>query len=341
MKIIFASYPAVTAMGGGVEVQMRSLARELQKLGIEVEMFDPWRGYDFSSRPFVHLFAAHIGTYHLGRALHSLGARLIVSPVFFSRHSPAYIAAAVRFSLLLRRLAPLWTDYTFCHDLCHMAVHVAPNTRAEAQLVTEAFGVHPELVTVIPNGVDEKFLAARPDPFVNRYGLKDFILYVGHIGLARKNPLRLLQAMRGIDIPIVLIGTYVDNQYGRACMKAAEAHGKTLVLPPMPPGDELLASAYAACSVFVLPSYYETPGIAALEAGLAGARVCITKHGGTTEYFGELVEYLEPRSEESIRSSIQRALLRPNNDTLREHIRQNYPWSRVARKLAGLYDTLG
>jgi len=43
----------------------------------------------------------------------------------------------------------------------------------------------------------------------------------------------------------------------------------------------MLASAYAACDVFVLPSMFETPGIAALEAGLAGAKIVITKYGGT------------------------------------------------------------
>lgn len=340
MRVIFASYPSVTVMGGGVEVQMRSLARELQRLGIEVDMFDPWRRYDFSSRPLVHLFAAHVGTYHLGRALHSLGARLVVSPVFFSRHSPAYTAVAARLSRCLRRLAPVWTDYVYCRDLCHMAVHVVPNTNAEARLVTEAFGVSPEFVSVVPNGVDETFLSARPDPFVEQHGLKDFILYVGHIGLARKNTLRLLHAMRGVDVPVVLIGTYVDSPYGRACLRAAQELGRATMLPAMPHGDEMLAAAYAACSVFVLPSYYETPGIAALEAGLAGARVCITEHGGTREYFKDLVDYIKPTSTTSIRSCLRRALLRPGGTTLREHIRQNYLWGRAAERLAELYRSL-
>ena len=36
--------------------------------------------------------------------------------------------------------------------------------------------------------------------------------------------------------------------------------------------DPLLASAYAAARVFALPSWFETPGLAALEAALAGRR---------------------------------------------------------------------
>ena len=34
--------------------------------------------------------------------------------------------------------------------------------------------------------------------------------------------------------------------------------------------DPLLASAYAAARVFALPSWFETPGLAALEAGPGG-----------------------------------------------------------------------
>ena len=42
--------------------------------------------------------------------------------------------------------------------------------------------------------------------------------------------------------------------------------------------DPLLASAYAAARVFALPSWFETPGLAALEAALAGCSVAITPY---------------------------------------------------------------
>ena len=71
----------------------------------------------------------------------------------------------------------------------------------------------------------------------------------------------------------------------------------------------LLASAYAACDVFVLPSQFETPGIAALEAGLAGAKIVITPVGGTKRsYFGNNAIYVEPTSTENIAEGILAAL---------------------------------
>ena len=58
--------------------------------------------------------------------------------------------------------------------------------------------------------------------------------------------------------------------------------------------DPLLASACAAARVFALPSWFETPGLAALEAALAGCAVVITPFGSPREYFGDLVEYARP-----------------------------------------------
>jgi glycosyltransferase involved in cell wall biosynthesis len=101
--------------------------------------------------------------------------------------------------------------------------------------------------------------------------------------------------------------------------------------------SDLLASAYAACDVFVLPSLYETPGIAALEAALAGAKIVITGIGGTKEYFGQYAEYVEPTSVELIHHGITTALNKVSNNALREHVRREFLWERVAEKTVQVY----
>jgi glycosyltransferase involved in cell wall biosynthesis len=99
----------------------------------------------------------------------------------------------------------------------------------------------------------------------------------------------------------------------------------------------MLASAYAACEVFVLPSLFETPGIAALEAGLAGAKIVITPHGGTRDYFGLLAQYVDPFSVESIRIGILSALSANRTDTLQHHIKKEFLWSTTAEKTLAVY----
>ena len=192
-------------------------------------------------------------------------------------------------------------------------------------------------ITVVPNGVDGRFATADPGLFKRTYGLADVILNVGHIGHTRKNVLTLIRALATIDHPAVIIGRIIKSPYGDACVREAGRHKHILLIDGLPNDGEMLASAYAASRVFALPSFFETPGIAALEAGLAGANVTITKYGGTQEYFGAMADYVDPRSVESVRAGIIAALERPRSAALREHIRKHYLWQTIAEQTAKVY----
>ena len=96
MRVLFGSFSAITVLGGGVEVQMRCLARELGKLGVEVELFDPWKRYDLKDYAFFHLFGSHVGTYHLGRSIHGLGMR--------AKKASAFIVMAIMGGAILPKL---------------------------------------------------------------------------------------------------------------------------------------------------------------------------------------------------------------------------------------------
>ncbi|HTW90539.1 MAG TPA: glycosyltransferase family 4 protein [bacterium] len=337
MRVLFGSFSAITVLGGGVEVQMRSLARELAKLGVEVELFDPWKRYDLKDFAFFHLFGSHVGTYHLGRSMHGLGMKLVVTPVFYSRHSPARVATAIGLAGKVRQRGGFWTEHMFCKELCDMAELVLPDTMDEMDMLAKGFGVPQTKMHELPNGVEERFANATPDLFVKEYGLRDFVLYVGHVGPARKNVFPMLKAAKALNVPTVLIGPVSETGYANQCMKLVADSPNIKVIPGLAPDSPLLESAYAACDTFILPSLYETPGLAALEAGLAGAKVCITRYGGTQEYFADLAAYLEPASEESIRNAIEQTLARKKDSALRERIMKNYLWPRAGETLAQIY----
>jgi len=338
VKVLFGSFSAITVLGGGVEVQMRSLARELGKLGVEVEFFDPWKRYDLKEFAFFHLFGSHVGTYHLGRSMHGLGMRLIVTPVFYSRRSPARVAATIGIAGKVRQRGGFWTEHMFCKELCDMAELVLPDTRDEMEMLAKGFGVPASKMHELPNGVEERYAHATPDLFAKEHGLRDFVLYVGHVGPARKNVFPMLKAVKTLGVPTVLIGPVSDTGYANQCKKLIAETPNIKVIPGLPLDSPLLESAYAACDTFVLPSLYETPGLAALEAGLAGAKVCITRYGGTREYFAEHATYLEPSSEESILNAIKEALARKKDAALRDRIRENYLWPRAGETLAAIYN---
>ena len=130
--------------------------------------------------------------------------------------------------------------------------------------------------------MEKRFLEADPKIFINKYGIKDFILNVGHIGIERKNTLTLIKALSKIDHPAVIIGKIYNTSEGLSCIKEAKKNKNLIIIDGLDHNSKMLESAYAASKVFVLPAKYETPGIAGLEAGLAGSKIVITKYGGTT-----------------------------------------------------------
>jgi glycosyltransferase involved in cell wall biosynthesis len=326
---------------GGPKTQMLQTKKGLESLGVRVTLFDSWEELRREDADLVHLFGANIGTYHLAREIHKLGIPMVVSPIFFSRHSVPFLrAAALAQKLAGGVLRGAWTDYGILSEICSWATAVLPNTAAEARLLRAGLGVPAGRLTVVPNGVEERFRAATPDLFVKRYGIKDFVLNVGHVGPGRKNVLKLIQALEKVNVPSVIIGRIEDNDYGRMCVAEAKKNPRLLLLDAIPNDAELLASAYAACDVFVLPSLFETPGIAALEAALAGAKVVVTKFGGTEEYFGDLAEYVEPTSWELIHHGIMTALNKPKDPRLRDRVAERYLWQRVAEETLAAYATV-
>ncbi len=338
MKVCFAGYQAISILHGGPNTQLRNTAKQLAALGIECSLFDPWSPFRKESYDLVHLFAANIGTYHLARELKTLGVPMAVSPIIFSLHSHGFIRTSLALTRLAQKFARgVWSDYSLCADICTWANGLLPNTKAEADLVVRGLGVSGSPVRVIPNGVDERFACGDPALFRKTYALENFILTVGHTGHVRKNVLNLIRALGPIDTPAVIVGRIMDNAYGAACREEAAKHRHVLLLDRIDNDSAMLASAYAACDVFALPSLFETPGIAALEAGLAGAKIVITEFGGTREYFGNMATYVDPRSVRSIRAGILAALDRKKDDLLSKHIRERFTWQKVAAETAEAY----
>ncbi len=338
MNVCMASYQALSLLHGGPNTQLRMTARYLTQVGVMPEFFDPWKRFAKEDADLFHIFAANIGTYHLAREIFILGMPLVVSPIIYSLHSHRFVSTSLSLTRLAQRVGKgIWSDYGMTAEICNWASAVLPNSRAEAGLVVHGLGVDARKVHVVPNGVEERFYTADPALFKVKYGLENFILNVGHIGHERKNVLSLIKALGRIDHPSVIVGRIIKSPYGDACVREAAKHRQILLIDGLDHESELLASAYAACDVFVLPSLFETPGIAALEAGLAGAKVVVTNHGGPEEYFGDMAIYVDPHSVNGIHEGVCTALEEKKTDRLREHIKREFLWPVVAERTAKMY----
>jgi hypothetical protein len=157
--------------------------------------------------------------------------------------------------------------------------------------------------TIVPYGAEAgMFLNADPAPFVNRFGIRDFVLQVGRIEPA-KNQAMLCYAMCDIDVPLVLIGHPADRAYAEICRRLLPK--RSLMIEHVP--QEQLASAYAAARVHALPSWVETCGLVSLEASLADCSLVLSSAGYECEYFGDAGYYCDPGDSESITAAVAKA----------------------------------
>lgn len=342
MEITLASYHTVMLRHGGPKTQILQTKKHLEKMGIQVRLLDFWDSRDeILKTDIFHLFGASHGMYDLAGYLHSHDIPYVLSPIYFTRRSAGTVRKAVTLTKAAgQAVRGFMSVSSIVNDICSWATQVLPNTSEEAALIRDSFGIPDEKITVIPNGVEPRFADATPDLFVERYDIHDFILNVGHIGPDRKNVLSLIRALNSCDRPAVIIGRIHPSEEADKCLAEAGTNSNITIIDGLDHDDPLLASAYAACEVFALPSKFETPGIAAMEASLTGAKIVITPHGGTKDYFGDFVTYVDPYSEKNIAGGIQEALEKPVDDALKQHIMGNFLWEHSAKKTAETYSKI-
>lgn len=331
------------AMGGG-ENQLVQTARNLVDLGAKVRLFIPWIDRLDQSR-LLHLFGMSREGLELAKVAKAKGVPVAVSPIFWS--SPRSIWALQ--PSWTRRLSGLaawtmrrsgWSRHCWRSELLRLADVVLPNSRREARQLTRLFGVPPHKIAVIPNGVDPRFSQGDPHLARNVLGIEDdFVLYSGRIE-ERKNVLGLIEATQSLGYHLIVIGEPVPGHlsYWKACQKAGA--DQVRFLGRVDHHDPLLASAYSAARVFALPSWFETPGLSALEAGLAGAAVVVTPYGSALEYFGRRAWYARPDHPEEVRRQIDAAWKSETDLGLAELVGSRYLWSTVARLTQDAYDRI-
>lgn len=200
------------------------------------------------------------------------------------------------------------------------------------------FGVNNKRLFRIPNcGVDSVFASADPSLFRKYCGIdEDFVLHVGML-TPRKNQLGLIRALASANKRVVFLGRVMHRAYAEACFR--EAGPNSVFLDPLPPGSPLIASAYAAARVVCIPSFLEDFLIAGMEAGVAGARLVLSKNWNPQELYEDFALYPDARSPGSIREAVEAAWLMPKpTDVQREWFLKRYSWEVVARKLIQGYD---
>jgi glycosyltransferase involved in cell wall biosynthesis len=340
--ILHAPSFAFQAPGGG-EIQLIETGRHLEGLGVSVRLFSAWTDRLEDAR-LLHLFGMSREGLELARVAKARAIPVVLSPIcWYEPHAMACLEPTPAGKIaslagwMVRSIAPRTPSWRL--KLLRLAGLVLPNSAAEAMQLTRLFGVDAGRIRVVPNGVLPEFGRATPEIFCRRFGAFPFILSVGRIE-PRKNTLELIRAARRLELPLVIVGGAPPGfeRYEAECRRVAAAG--TLWLGRLDHHDPLLASAYAAARVFALPSWFETPGLAALEAALAGSALVITPYGSTREYFGDHVQYARPHSPGEIGRALARAWEDGPDPELAGWVQARYLWPQIARMTAEAYDSV-
>ncbi len=191
-------------------------------------------------------------------------------------------------------------------------------------------------------GVDSKiFLNADPGSFRKFSNIKDpFILQAGRIEPA-KNQAMLCWALRKSSLPIVLVGSSENWPTYKTLCKSI--YGDRLYIFDHLPQD-LLASAYAAAEVHVLPSWMETCGLVSLEAALSGTPVVASNFGYELEYLEKDAFYVDPADPQTISDSVYEAMNEGKNGyrtkNLKNRILSKFTWEKTVVSTEKLYKSV-
>ena len=335
LRAAFFVYPTAFQAPGGGEVQLLKTKASLEAKGVEVTLFNQWQD-KLEEFDIFHTFGSVKDCLDMIRTADIMGVRTALSTIcWYSWKSSMGI-----YSPLDQRMASMarQAGKSVCpfmpskrKKMMEYSDLLFPNSQSEADQLVRYFCMPREKIFVVPNGADSFFADAKPDAFIEKYNIKDFILCVGRIE-PRKNQLNMIRALSASKIPLVFIGDYV-HQYRDYYWQCRKEAGKNVhFLGPIQHDSHLLASAYAACNTFLLASWLETPGLAALEAGLAGAKIVITDQGATKEYFQDYAHYVPPDNLEKIRSQTLKTFESAPADGLKKRIQNNYLWSHAAEK---------
>ncbi len=350
LNIAYLSHQLAINFLGGAETQILKSKEYLNQMSCEVKLFDMWDD-NINNYDIIHIFNPNrfpVEASEIMSKCHEKDIKVAVSPIFWN--SPYESNKNIKsffWSLYLKSIkTPLLKNFTsslgtyqYKKTLFDYSNIILPNTKAELSLIREYYDIKHDRFSLIPNGVDSKFKEGNHELFMDKYGLEDFVLYVGGI-YKRKNVLNLIKAFvkSEIDTKLVIIGRIYDMEYYKLCRK--ESNENVIFIPPLLHDSELLKSAYKASKVLALPSYFETPGLAALEGGLAGSNVIITEIGGTKEYFDQYAWYVNPLNENELIESIISAYNNPKTNKLSKHIEKNFTWEKVAEKNLNVYKNL-
>jgi len=354
MKVAFIARTTLHTVPGGDTVQVVQTARQLNNLGVEVDILLSKDEINYSEYDLLHFFnlvrpADILHHSKISKKPFVISTILCTYGDYYKynrtglgaifTHLPAdgveYLKTVARWILGKDHLSSL--DYLWkgqrksIIEILNRANVILPNSESELKRVEDTYPNNARHM-IITNGINpEKF------PYdASRKKDDNMVICVARIE-GRKNQLNLIRALNNTHFNLVIIGAPAPNQgdYYQQCRDEA---ADNVSFADRIPHEELIDYLQRA-KVHILPSWFETTGLSSIEATVMHCNIVITDKGDTRDYFGNDAIYCEPGSTESILRAVVQAGKAPFNEALLSRILENYTWKQAAQQTLKAYQT--
>ena len=218
----------------------------------------------------------------------------------------------------------------------------------EKETIFNHFGaeVAPKL-SVIYNGAAPHFFKAYSEddfsPYRKQYGISgDFLFFLGNTD-PKKNVRNVMKALKLLRQKGVLTMPLVMPDYGKEHLQKVlseiEASDlmEDIILTGYIPNTDL-PLFYQNCKLFLYPSLRESFGIPLVEALAGGANVLTANTSSMPEIGGDVVQYCDPKSAESIAEGIKSGLSKSSiTKEAKQERASEFTWQETARKTLEVY----
>jgi glycosyltransferase involved in cell wall biosynthesis len=193
---------------------------------------------------------------------------------------------------------------------------------------------------IVPNGVDLDYCdKADPNSFSKKFGLRDFVLFIGYLDPIKNPSLFIELANRMPRVKFVMIGRNLSAIKIASNLKV-KIPKNLFLLEEMAHNNVI--DALSLCKAYVMTSKREGFPTSLLEAMGLGKAVVVPNHTGCKEIvasddYGFLYQ---PDSIDDLVEKTRNALSNKNiGEKARERVLRNFDWKIVAKRLDSIYES--
>lgn len=251
------------------------------------------------------------------------------SPILYSKRSVCTIHDLTPFTFPGHKAKNSWRSWAYravfrsTVNKARRVIAVSNSTKLD---MVKDFGVDSGKISVIYEGVDEKFKIIKESGIINKLKAKlgitkPYILYVG-VWRSHKNIEALVRAFTNLKKSYkiehqLVLGGREDLHYTKVREAINASPFKNDIITPGYVENFELPILYSGAELFVLPSFIEGFGLIAIEAQACGCPVVSTNTSSMPEVLRDSALLFDPNNTDEMTAQMHRALTEPS---LREEL---------------------